>query len=117
MPLLLMSFFGLLRGGREQRAGVYCQSCANEITDVGGDVSSTGRIYCHGYKGDSDTRCLDAEMFIQMQDGGVAAPVFFESRSARQVQRDIKRGRLVEYGKLEEPVEHPPMRTVASSSD
>ena len=52
----------------ENLSEVYCQSCGQDITFKGGDVSDTGRIYCHGFKPDN-SRCLDAEFFVQMNQG------------------------------------------------
>src|SRR3989338_1517714 len=108
----LLSLIGL---GKRGTTEVYCQSCGTDITSQGGDVSSTGRIYCHGYKGDTGNRCLDAELFIQMQRRQTPAVVLFNYESAKEVQEEIRKRRLKEFGRLEGPVEHPTLITIARS--
>ena len=120
----LFSYIGLVRkeatigvGEAEEPNEVYCQSCGRDITSEGGAVSNTGRIYCHGYNGQDDDRCLDSEFFIQMSKGWVGGAVLFDYRESAKVQKEIRKGRLKEFGKLEKAVEHPPLQTIARSSN
>lgn len=88
---------------------VYCQSCGSEITQQGGDVSNTGRIYCHGFNQSwSYDRCLDDEFEIQLRKKRISIedikPVVFNFRNAKEVQRDIRAGKLREFESLENSV-------------
>jgi len=78
---------------------VYCQSCGVDITRLGGDVASNGRIYCHGYR-EGFIRCMEKDLIINPSiflDGSVMA----NYKNAKQVQRDIRKGTLTHFNQLE----------------
>jgi hypothetical protein len=68
----------------------YCQDSGKEITLEGGYVTSDGEIYCSS---------VDMRMFQlrSMKDRNFN----LDFHSAKEVQRDIKEGRLKKFGKLE----------------
>lgn len=80
---------------------VYCQACGKSLTNLGGDISSSGRIYCHGYKEDGESRCLDQEMIMMMQGKIPMQITIFNYLDVKGVQREIKKGRLDKYSPLE----------------
>ena len=84
---------------REQQ-GVYCQNCGNELTEKGGDVTNSGRIYCHGRAG-VETSCLIPAMF-NGKEQGIVFGNFYEPA---QVQKAIRRGELIQFNPLEKAVE------------
>ena len=80
---------------------IYCQNCGRELTNEGGDVTSTGRIYCHGYKEDRESRCMDHEMMLMFKGKVRPQPFTTDYLSAKEIQESINRGNLKEYGPLE----------------
>lgn len=86
----------------KESVDLYCQNCGKNITTVGGDVSSSGRIYCHGYKSDGESRCLDKEMRLMF--GGEIPPTMmtFNYYSAGEVQKAIRKQELTQFGPLEQ---------------
>ena len=93
----------------------YCQVCGHNVTGQGGDVSGSGRIYCHGYKQGADDRCCDAELFIQLKRTGDSRMTCINYRNKRQVQSDIRKRRLKEYEPPQDLPDVPKLRTIASS--
>ncbi len=81
---------------------IYCQNCGRDITIEGGDVSSNKRIYCHGYKDDGKSRCLDREMTDMINGKIPLDPIFFNYHDANEVQEAIKKCKLAKYSLLEE---------------
>lgn len=83
---------------------VYCQNedCGREITKEGGDVSSSGLIFCHGYKDDGESRCLDYEMRLMFKREISSEFLSYNYHNNRQVQRDIKKGKITKFGPLEQ---------------
>lgn len=81
---------------------VYCQSCGRELTNEGGDVTSTGRIYCHGYKKDRESRCLDHGTMLMFK--GKVKPQKFTTNytPSNEIQKLIDKGELTEFGPLED---------------
>ncbi len=73
---------------------VYCQNCGNELTNSGADVSSDGKVYCHGY---DIPNCAIMNTF---RSGNMTFAEYYE-RSA-DVQKLIRKGKLTHHGKLEE---------------
>ena len=100
---------------RKTQEAYYCQACGNSLAGQGGDVSSSGRIYCHGYKQGTEDRCCDADLFIQLQREGTMGITSINYRNKHQVQSDIKRGKLREYNPPQDLPEIPQLRTIASS--
>ncbi len=82
---------------------VHCQNegCGRDITDGGGDISSSGRIFCHGYKDDRQSRCLDYEIIL-MTRGEIPETLFYNYHNRRKVQRAIRKGELTKFGSLEQ---------------
>jgi len=80
---------------------VFCQACSLPLTNKGGDISSSGKIYCHGYKNDGESRCLDHEMTMMMQGKIPSEVIIFNYYNPKKVQKEIKKGRLKEYAPLE----------------
>ena len=80
---------------------VYCQNCGKELTHEGGDVTSTGRVYCHGYKEDGESRCVDHEMMLMFKRKAPPQPFTANRYSPEKVQKLIEEGELIEYGRLE----------------
>ena len=82
----------------------YCQNCGRELTKEGGDVTTTGRIYCHGYKKDGESRCMDHEMILMFK--GKIKPQKFTTNytPSNEVQKLIDKGELKEFGQLEDSV-------------
>ena len=78
---------------------LYCQSCGNDLTNQGGDVSGSGKIYCHGYREDGG-RCVTDALFKGVESGSM----FFNFYEAAKLSRAIKRGKLSNFGPLEEKV-------------
>ena len=94
--------FGLGKNKKlEGTIKAFCQSCGNDLTDEGGDVSSSKRIYCHGYKDDGESRCLDFEMSMMAQGMIPMGVASFNYHDAKTVQKDIRKKRLDHYGPLE----------------
>ncbi len=73
---------------------VYCQYCGTDITDQHGDLTNSGRIYCHGDKPGGTARCSIQAMFREIGDFG---PMTFETLSPKEMQRAIRDGRLEHY--------------------
>ena len=82
----------------KQRYNVYCQTCGRDITNEGGDVGQE-RIYCHGYKNDG-SRCFERDL-IKLFGGTDGECVIFNYHNSRQVQKAIKKRRIVKFGELE----------------
>jgi hypothetical protein len=76
----------------KRKEKVYCQdeNCRKEITREGGFVSSDGEIYC--FK--TDMRIFQPR---SMKD----TTFYVEFETAKEVQKEIKKGKLVHFGKLE----------------
>ncbi len=89
-----MKYIGL---GRE-RYRAYCQTCGKDITNEGGDVGQ-GRIYCHGYKNDG-LKCLEQDL-IRLLKENEGEVFIFNYHNPRQVQKAIKKGRIMKFGQLE----------------
>jgi len=83
---------------------VYCQSCGNDITANGGDVSNSGNIYCNGYKEDGDSRCLDRELLLFSEGKIKLKAISIEYNTPEKVQKAIKKRKLLHYGLLEEKI-------------
>jgi len=99
-------FLDALKGSRPlEPAQVYCQNCNGDLTAAGGDVSSTGRIYCHGYKADGDSRCLDHEMQLMLQGEMPPTPFAANYCNTQEVQQAIRRRELTEFGPLEQELQ------------
>ena len=81
---------------------VFCQACNKPLTNLGGDVSSSKRIYCHGYKEDGESRCLDYEMIMMMKGKIPSEIIIFNYHNAKEVQKDIKKSKLTQYKPLKE---------------
>lgn len=77
-----MVFLGLFR------IDIYCQNCGKDITNEGGFVSDDGKIFCH-----INRSCLDEVINYN--------ELSIEYETAREVQKDIKYGRLIHYTQLE----------------
>lgn len=76
----------------KKKERVYCQdeNCRKEIKREGGFVSSDKEIYC----------CkIDMRIFQSrsMKD----STFYIEYRTAKEIQKDIKNGKLLHFGKLE----------------
>ncbi|MBU2616821.1 MAG: hypothetical protein KKB79_02460 [Nanoarchaeota archaeon] len=80
---------------------VYCQNCGRDITTEGGDVTSTGRIYCHGYKEDGVSRCLDHEMVLVFE-GGASGILVTDYYDSKEVQKLLRAGKINNFGLLEQ---------------
>jgi len=100
---------------KQEMREVYCQTCGSDITYDGGDVSSTGRIYCYGYKPGTDDRCLDTDILVELQRKGVMMITYYDHESPENVQKAIKTGSLKEFGPLESLPNVPKLRTIARS--
>jgi len=75
---------------------VYCQDCGDNLTNRGGDISGSGRIYCHGIV--SPKQCVFSAVFNGKEgQKGMA----FNYASPKQIQRAIRKGELIQFGKLE----------------
>ncbi len=69
---------------------VYCQNCGNDITDLGGwYVPYKSEIFCN-----KDETCLL----------GITKSPSIEYKNSREVQKDIKDGKLIHYNKLERKI-------------
>lgn len=84
----------------QEKCDVYCQKCGNQLTDFGGDVTDSGRIYCHGYEG-VQTSCAIRALF-NGQETGIAITNFY---GPAKVQRAIRKRELTQFGRLEKSVE------------
>ncbi len=84
---------------REQQ-DVYCQSCGNELTEKGGDVTGSGKIYCHGYNG-VPFACGIKAMF----SGQETEMMVMNFHEPAEVQRAIRKKELTKFGLLEQVVE------------
>jgi hypothetical protein len=79
---------------------VYCQNCGRELTESGGMVTSSGNIYCQGYREDPMLRCHEEALFRGIEEG----MVFANYRTPKQVQKEIRKGELKNFRSLEEDV-------------
>lgn len=84
---------------REQQE-VYCQSCGNELTERGGDVTSSRKIYCHGDNGIHSACGVSAA--FSGQETEMLSMNFYEPA---EVQRAIMKNELTQFGPLEQTVE------------
>jgi len=84
---------------------VYCQSCDIELTDEGGDITNTRRIYCHGYQDDTSS-CMEKGEFFGHGNQGVLVDIVLIANYAnpQEVQKAIRRKKLKEFGRLERDV-------------
>ena len=87
-----------LREQREQQA-TYCQNCGNELTERGGDIASSGKIYCHGDNG-IETACVVKALFNGLETGTVVN--FY---NPPEVQKAIRKRELTQFSPLERAVE------------
>jgi len=93
---------GILDLFKRKQEEIYCQACGTQITDDGGDVSSNGNVYCHGYKEDRESRCFEKEIFEDMVTGRIpVGAVIVNYYSPRQIQKAIRKKGLVRFGPLE----------------
>lgn len=90
--------FGLFGRKKEEKQEVYCQACGKELTDEGGDVTNTKKIYCNGYKPGTLMRCIERDMIENPAPGVV---VIGNYQTPKQVQKSISKGKLTEFGSLE----------------
>jgi hypothetical protein len=72
---------------------VYCQRCSAELTNLGGDLSKTGKVYCHGSR--AATSCA---VWATIETGEIARITYY---TPKETQRAIRRGTLVAFGPLE----------------
>jgi hypothetical protein len=77
--------------GLEKWKEVYCQNCALDITAIGEDVTNTGRVCCHN----DNKGCVDLEKLKIEADKGPEVTARY--LSPREVQREIRKGRLREF--------------------
>jgi hypothetical protein len=87
-------------GLRKEKGQVYCQECGRDITNEGGDVTSSG-IYCHGDKPDGMPRCAVQALARSVFETGSTACMVSNTYSPGEVQAMIARGELKEFGLLE----------------
>ena len=78
---------------------VYCQNvnCGRELTSEGGDISSSGRIYCHRYKEDLDSKCFDYELMLMVLEKIHPGVFTYRYRNARQTQKAIRKDQLTKF--------------------
>ena len=98
-----MNALSLIRGyfsGKRDKEDVYCQSCGNELTETGGDVSESGRVYCNNRDGIGGL-CLITALRYGME--GEAPVAYFYPPD--KLQKAIRRGAVTEFSKLEKAVE------------
>ena len=82
----------------------YCQNCGNDITANGGDVSTSGNIYCNDYEEDGNSHCLDKEMLLFSKGKIDLKAISIRYYTPEEVQKAIKKRKLLHYGPLEEKV-------------
>ena len=82
---------------------IYCQSCGNELTQSGGDVTSSGKIYCHGYGG-IETACAVKEIF-EHGHSRIFDPITILFYNPAEIQNAVRKKELREFGNLEKVVQ------------
>jgi len=97
-----------LFGRKKEPVKVYCQNCGEDLTEIGGhffiDIvgdRTKGIIFCPpGYKKDNPVRCTER----YLADSPSFEILFANYMIPSQIQREIKRGRLTDFGPLEKSV-------------
>jgi len=84
---------------REQQE-VYCQHCGSELTGRGADITNFGKIYCSGYNGVKNACIL--KVMLERREANVLVVNF---HGPAEVQKAIRKRRLIEFGPLEQTVE------------
>ncbi len=84
---------------KEEVKKVYCQYCGTDLTDIGGDISDKGKIYCPEPRDGFPILCLELSVFNDPSQGMLIGNYF----GPKEVQREIKKGKLVHFT-LEESV-------------
>ncbi len=78
---------------------VYCQYCDKDLTQIGGDVTGSGRIYCHGFDGLQDACGMKA-----MIKGIEGKTIILNHYDPTRVQEAIRKGELRQFSPLERSV-------------
>ncbi len=84
-----------------EKQQVYCQNCEKELTDVGGDITNSKKIYCHGAEG-VQTACGLKALFNGREMTQALVMYFY---TPAQVQKAIRKKELTTFGPLEQKVE------------
>ena len=80
---------------KKKKQEVYCQICGEDLTNTGGMINNSGAILCQSTMGPL-LNCIQKYSF-QSEEG-----FFFGNYySSKKVQKQIRKGRLVNYGPLE----------------
>lgn len=79
----------------------YCQNpkCGKDLTETGGKVSSSGRIYCYQYS--DGPMCIDTEMTLMVQGVIPTDVTFFNYRSPQEIRKLIEGGELTHFSLME----------------
>jgi hypothetical protein len=77
----------------KEPTSVYCQYCKRDITNEGGDVSDSKKIYCHGDKEDGTAGCAIMAIISEKQEEAS----FYNYYSPKEVQKAIKESKLVHF--------------------
>ncbi len=78
---------------QSRRVQVYCQTCGRELTDIGGEVTDAGRIYCSpNPKSGEDCAMIDLNRHPLRDYWKFAAP-----RTPVQIQEAVQTGALTHY--------------------
>jgi hypothetical protein len=88
--ILSQNIMGLFNNQQKQ---IYCQNCGIDLTKLGGNVANNGKIYCNKY-------CM---ILYLMRDSAEA--IIANYHDHKQVQEDIKKKILKEFGPLEAKLE------------
>ena len=75
---------------------VHCQTCSRNLTNVEGVVLGGESVYCQGYEGDVEGRCID-----QAPGGTPSFVKYIDQGWPSLARKAIEEGHLVNYGHLE----------------
>ena len=74
---------------------IYCQSCGIELTEKGGDISASGRVYCN-----DKIECAVARTHDSLSlTAGPSIIYYFVSPN--KLQRLVNQGKVTKFGPLE----------------
>lgn len=87
-----------------RKDSAYCQLCGDNLTETGGMVTSTRKIYCNQPTQERPNSCY---MFVGLHEvlpdsQGIAGMMFRDYYTPAQVQRAIAIGVITHYSKLEQ---------------
>ena len=83
-----------VRGENQETPDVYCQTCERDLTDVEEVVLAEGSVYCQGYEGNIEGRCIDKVLGYGLNLN------YIDQDWPSLIRGAIEEGHLTNYGPL-----------------